>query len=72
MLAFQKLVRNGNSTQVTIPRALLNYLQWLPGQLVTLEVRDDRSFVVRLPRQSDYAPIRKPAALLIESPEVKP
>ena len=32
--ALQKLVRNGNSTAVALPRPLLFYLGWLPGEAV--------------------------------------
>jgi antitoxin component of MazEF toxin-antitoxin module len=32
MRALQKLTRNGNATAVTIPRAILHTLGWLPGE----------------------------------------
>ena len=43
MRAFQKLVRNGNATAVTIPRAALFELRWLPGDYVLLSVQEDKS-----------------------------
>ena len=47
MRTFQKLVRNGNSTQVTLPKAMLLHLGWLPGSMITIELREDSSLVVR-------------------------
>lgn len=47
MRAFQKLVRNGNATAVTIPRAVLFHLHWLPGDYVLLEVQEDKSIRIR-------------------------
>jgi len=47
MRAFQKLVRNGNATAVTIPRAVLFHLRWLPGDYVVLEVQEDKSIRIR-------------------------
>lgn len=43
MKALQKLVRNGNSTHVAIPRQVLIFLGWLPGEPVVLEVLEDKS-----------------------------
>ena len=54
MLAIQKLVRNGSSTQVTIPRTFLNVLEWLPGQLVAVEYCADKTVRVRKPRERDF------------------
>ena len=47
MRTFQKLVRNGNSTQITLPKAMLVHLGWLPGGMITVELREDGSLVVR-------------------------
>lgn len=41
MRVIQKLVRNGSSTQVTIPRAMLMHLDWVPGNDVLVEVLED-------------------------------
>jgi antitoxin component of MazEF toxin-antitoxin module len=38
MRALQKLVRNGNSTQITIPRPILMNLGWLPGNFVVVDL----------------------------------
>lgn len=60
MRALQKLVRNGNSTQVTIPKPLLVHLGWLPGGDVIVELAvDNRSLVFREPRADDFGPRHK-------------
>lgn len=53
MTALQKLIRNGTSTVVTIPRPVLMALDWLPGMPVVLEVLEDRS--IRLRKVNDPA-----------------
>lgn len=68
MRFLQKLVRNGNSTGVSIPRSVLVHLGWLPGQQVIGEVLEDQSIRIRLPREQDFAPIGKPQ-LLFTTPE---
>lgn len=47
MTSYQKLVRNGTSTAVTIPRRFLHALNWLSGDDVFLEVTEDRAVVIR-------------------------
>lgn len=55
MSAFlQKLVRNGNSTQVTIPVQVLDWCGWSSGQRVILEPREDRTILIRLPVTEDF------------------
>jgi antitoxin component of MazEF toxin-antitoxin module len=63
MRALQKLVRNGNSTAVSIPRPILFYLGWLPGESIVLEVLDDKSLRVRRPCDRDFAPLGAPQML---------
>jgi antitoxin component of MazEF toxin-antitoxin module len=46
MRSHQKLVRNGNSTQVTIPRPILTHLGWLPGEMIVVELLEDKSLRV--------------------------
>jgi len=46
MRSHQKLVRNGNSTQVTIVRPMLTFLGWLPGELIVVELLEDKSLHV--------------------------
>ena len=70
MRAMQKLVRNGNSTQITIPRAVLIHLGWLPGQPVILELLEDNSLHIRLPVLADIAPIGRPRLVFGEPEKV--
>ena len=58
--ALQKLVRNGNATQVTIPRVLLVHLGWIPGQPVILEHLEDNTLRVRLAEAADFLPAHPP------------
>lgn len=67
MRAIQKLMRNGTSTVVTIPRPVLIHLGWLPGQMVILEVLEDQSIRVRLPHEVDFTPV-KPPRLVFDPP----
>ena len=48
MRALVKLVRNGNSTQLTVPARILNWLDWLPGQQCVITVNEDKTIHVRL------------------------
>jgi antitoxin component of MazEF toxin-antitoxin module len=64
MRALQKLVRNGNSTQVTLPRTLLHYLGWLPGENIIVECTDAKHIVIRRPDADDFAPKRAVSVLL--------
>lgn len=50
-----KLVRNGNSTGVSIPRRMLEWLQWTPGQPIIVEANMDKTVTIRLPRIEDLA-----------------
>lgn len=43
MRAIQKLVRNGNSTQFTLPRVMLIHLEWIPGDSVIVDMLEDGS-----------------------------
>jgi antitoxin component of MazEF toxin-antitoxin module len=70
--ALQKLTRNGNATAVTIPRAILAWLRWLPGEFVILEVLEDQSVLVRRPTERDIAPIHRPTLLYDNPPPTKP
>lgn len=54
MTALQKLARHGNSTAVSIPRAMLQHIDWLPGQHVIVEVLEDKSIRVRRPTEHDF------------------
>jgi antitoxin component of MazEF toxin-antitoxin module len=54
MRALQKLVRNGNSTQFTIPRPVLIHLGWIAGETMMLEVLEDDRILIRRPRGDDF------------------
>lgn len=64
MKALQKLVRNGNSTQLTIPRPVLMHLGWLPGDPVIVELLEDKTLHVRPFREAEHAvPGQQPLVL---------
>jgi antitoxin component of MazEF toxin-antitoxin module len=56
MRALQKLTRNGNATALTIPRALLHTLGWLPGESLIVEIVDDGRVQLRRPVAEDFGP----------------
>lgn len=61
MRGLQKLVRNGNSTAVAIPRVMLVKLGWLTGRSVVVELTEDcTACVVRLPNERDYGLVGPP------------
>lgn len=70
--ALQKLVKNGNATAVSIPRPLLAFVGWIPGQSVILDVLEDKSILIRLPVERDFAPITPSRVLYLNEPAVKP
>lgn len=71
MRAVQKLVRNGNSTAVAIPRSFLHQLNWLPGRSVVVELTENLdAVVVRLPTERDFGLVGPPR-LLTDTPGVK-
>jgi antitoxin component of MazEF toxin-antitoxin module len=54
-VAQQKLVKNGNSVAISIPRPFLHQLGWLCGRHVVLELTENcDALVIRLPRASDF------------------
>lgn len=72
MRALQKLVVNGKSTQVTIPRTLLHWLGWLPGEPIIVEATADRTVTIRRPIENEFLPKRAVSVLLDSKfPEVK-
>lgn len=67
--ALQKLVRNGSSTAVTIPRPMLFWLGWIPGEAILLECLDDKlGIVIRRPNERDFGPILSPKLLTQPEP----
>lgn len=64
MRALQKLVANGNSTQVTIQRNVLVWLGWLPGEPVVVEATEDKCLIIRKPRENEFlTPRARPVIL---------
>lgn len=41
LFAIQKIVKNGNSWQITIPRKLLHAMELFPGEYVKVELLED-------------------------------
>ena len=72
MRALQKLTRNGNSTMIAIPRAILVTLGWLPGEAMIVEVLENSEVLVRRPRAEDFAPVSSPRLVFTSQPVVKP
>lgn len=60
MRAYQKLVRNGNATAVTVPRTMLIHLGWLPGESIILELLESDQILLRRPELRDFAPVGPP------------
>ncbi len=66
--ALQRITRNGNSSTLTIPRALMTYLDWRVGDPITIEVQPDRTLKIRPPVAADLQ--RPPArAIVQQTPE---
>lgn len=72
MRALQKLVQNGNSTQVTIPRTALLWLGWLPGESVIFEVTEQKTVVIRRPAENEFLPKRTVSVVLDATLPPKP
>ena len=72
MRALQKLVVNGNSTHVTIPRPLLLWLGWLPGEAIIVEATEQKSVILRRPAENEFLP-KRAVSILIDGrmPEAK-
>jgi antitoxin component of MazEF toxin-antitoxin module len=68
----QKLVRNGNSTSVSIPKPILVHLGWLPGEAVVIELLEDQSLRIRRPVERDFAPLGAPRMVFDMPAAVKP
>jgi len=71
MRALQKLVKNGNSTAVSIPRPLLVHMGWLPGESIIIELLEDNTLRLRRPVERDFAPKGAPR-LWHDAPEKVP
>lgn len=58
MKELRRIVRNGNSTQVSIPRRMLEYLGWRAGEPIVIELTECQTIEIRRPVISD---LRSPA-----------
>lgn len=67
MKAIQKIVKQGNSAMVTIPRPMMLRLNWLPGELVVCEIGDDGVLTLRPWRSEQIAQGQSPGVIR-ESP----
>lgn len=54
-----KIVRSGTSSGINIPRPILIRLGWLPGQRVIVELLEDESIRIRLPKLEDFVQLGK-------------
>jgi len=64
MRCLQKIGQCGNSAHLTLPRAVLFYLGWLPGELIILELTETKELVVRRPNPDEFAPKRVKLVML--------
>jgi hypothetical protein len=68
-VATQRLVKNGGSTAVTIPKAFLNQLGWLCGRGIVIEMTENcDQLILRLPVPSDFGPVGPPRIERREAP----
>jgi len=71
VIAIQKIVLQGNSAMVTIPRAMMNFLGWRPGQPVTLRLQENGTIVVRLWRDNELQQVGTPGLVDVATPTVR-
>jgi antitoxin component of MazEF toxin-antitoxin module len=64
-----RLVRNGNSTQVTVPARALEWLQWRAGDPIVVELQVDRTLLVRRPTADDLRVASAPGVTIGLLPE---
>lgn len=67
----RQLVRNGNSTQVTMPRDLLLFLRWQTGDGVVVELTERGSIEIRRVTPNDMTTERVPSMTLDRSLRAK-
>ena len=70
MKAIQKIVVNGNSAQVTIPRRMLLEQQLRPGDFVEIESSDLGGISIRPWANRDNQDVRSPGIIAPHAPEV--
>jgi antitoxin component of MazEF toxin-antitoxin module len=69
VIAFQKIILQGNSAMITIPRAAMHFLKWRPGQMVRLTLGEDRTVLVERYRVDEVQQRRGPG---IVAPDAVP
>lgn len=67
--AVQRIVKNGTSCQVTIPRPILFALEWKPGDFVELNLTEDGTLFIREFRNREYVGIKSPGLVRERLPE---
>lgn len=70
--AKQKLIKHGNCTAVVIPRPLLFYLGWLPGNYIAIELLEDNTLRIRPIEERDWKPASIPRLVPRDSNAAKP
>jgi antitoxin component of MazEF toxin-antitoxin module len=71
MRYIRQLVRNGNSTQVTMPKDLLLYLRWCCGDAVAVELTARGTVEVRRATPQDLVNTRLGPMTIDPSPVAK-
>lgn len=66
MRYLQKIVQNGNSSQVTLGRALMAWCDLVPGQAIIVEALEDKSIRVRAPGPNEFLP-KRPARIVLDN-----
>lgn len=67
----QKIVRNGNSAQVTLPRHLMAWCELILGQAVIVETLEDKSIRIRALRENDLMPAHPPRIVVDAEPPLR-
>lgn len=72
MRTLQKIIRNGDSSVVTIPMQVMRALDWMQGDIVVVECTPKREIIIRQPNLKDVQRKRTPPLELAPEPEMKP
>lgn len=70
MELFQKLIKNGSSTQITVPVPMMQALGWRTGEPVLLTMTEDGSLLVQrmVVDRTRRAIVAAPAPFHVEQP----
>lgn len=71
MIAIQKIILQGNSAMVTLPRWLMHALKWRPGQPLILTLNEDNTVTLRLWRDLEMQQRRSPGLIVVDPEPVK-